>query len=210
MRFMTEKGEKGIEIITKKFGIIKGMNLFKQVLSLPEEEAELFLKEKGLENWKDFFFPEATRPVYLVFTGDLPRKMYWIYYFGSWDFQNKEGVHYAMTRFLCKGEEKLACNNKTTVEDGRIFYRRKYIPLERRIFLDLKEGQIREQMFYKNSRFLFEGVKMPDRLTVGFLLEKQLLDTSLNRMFILHTYNRRLFEPVYISFPQVSIWKLKI
>lgn len=210
MRFMTEKGEKGVEIITKKFGIIKGMNLFKQVLSLPEDEADAFLEEKGLKDWKDFFFPKATRPVYVMFTGDLPRKMYWIYYFGSWDFQNKEGSHHAMIRFLCKGEEKLVCNNETAVEDGRIFYRRKYIPLERRIFLNLKERQIREEMFYKNSRFLFEGLKMPDGLTIGFLLEKPLLNTFLNRMFILHVYNRELFEPVYVSFPQVSIWKLKI
>jgi dolichyl-diphosphooligosaccharide--protein glycosyltransferase len=207
---MTEKGEKGIEIITKKFGIIKGMNLFKQVLSLPEEEAEVFLEEKGLKNWKDFFFPEATCPVYVMFTGDLPRKMSWIYYFGSWDFQNKRGIHCAMIRFLCKGKEKLVCNNKTIIEKGRIFYAGKYLPLSKKILLDLENGQIREEMFYKNSKFLFEGVKISNGLTVGFLLERPLLNTSFNRMFILHTYNRKLFEPVYISFPQVSIWKLKI
>ena len=104
MQFYVARGMHGINEFHKASGKDKNtaMELIKKILAAGPADAwaiidELKLKKSPLlattDDWLTFFFPPEQRPVYLFLDMLLPRIAYWWYWFGTWDFDKKEGVH---------------------------------------------------------------------------------------------------------------------
>ncbi len=94
IRFFAVRDLPGLYRISDQFGgLEKAASFLREVFSNPGSVEDI-LKRHGLEDqsfWVGFLFPKE--PTYLYLSNDFAGKAFWWYYFGTWNFDLKEGVH---------------------------------------------------------------------------------------------------------------------
>lgn len=151
-------------------------------------------------------------PVYWVFTGDLLAKFGWIHYFGSYNFDKKEGIFGKIIAPNCKllSKNLIQCldldNVLIDLNNGLISFSNNILPIKNLYYSDGRE--------IKNEKFFDQGltveiVKNPDNQTGLFILEPPSDETLFNKMFLLREYDKRYFELIYDDFPNMVVYKVK-
>ncbi|MCS7150025.1 MAG: STT3 domain-containing protein [Caldimicrobium sp.] len=157
------------------------------------------------------FDKSLPNPVYWVFTEDLIDKFGWIHYFGSYDFNKKEGQFGKIMAPICRliSPNVIQCPD---LEDAVI---------------DLNIGVIRvkdqivpiKDIYEVDSKVLNKRSHLPQGYTLAFVrvgnqtglfIAEPPSDSSLFfQMFILREYDPKYFELVYDNFPTTVIYKVK-
>jgi undecaprenyl-diphosphooligosaccharide--protein glycosyltransferase len=152
-------------------------------------------------------------PIYVVFTDDLISKFGWVHYFGSYDFNKKEGTFgQIVSPQDCKmiAPNVIQCadldNAILDLTNGIINIKNGTIPIKDFYFHDGKE--LKAQHFFENG-YVVELVRTREGKFGLFLLPPQQADTLFNRMFILRQYDQRYFELVHDNFPISVIYRVK-
>jgi len=152
-------------------------------------------------------------PIYVVFTDDLISKFGWIHYFGSYDFNKKEGTFgQIITPQDCKilAPNLIQCadldNAVLDLTNGIINIKNGTAPIKDFYFHDGKE--LKAKHFFENG-YVVELVRTLDGKLGLFLLPPQQAETLFNRMFILRQYDPRYFELVYDNFPTSVVYRVK-
>jgi asparagine N-glycosylation enzyme membrane subunit Stt3 len=94
MRFFAAHPEGDLDILTSRFGDFpKAISFLTEILGNPGDFDHL-LGKHGLSDppfWRQYLFPETETLLYVDYlTLD---KSYWWYYYGTWDFERREGTH---------------------------------------------------------------------------------------------------------------------
>ncbi|QER42030.1 hypothetical protein F1847_04440 [Thermodesulfobacterium sp. TA1] len=158
------------------------------------------------------FAEELKNPVYWVFTEDLIAKFGWIHYFGSYDFDKKQGIHgniIVPERCTMIADNILDCQDigaKLDLNSGVISTDRQSVPIKKLIVKDPK-GMI-EKRFFENG-IIVEIVKFKENHAAVFILNPMVADTLFNKMYILRDYNPDYFELILDDFPHMVVYRVK-
>ena len=188
-----------------------------------------FLAEKGLKGLKDLleesgkgaeevvaeilagkYARRLSRPVYWVFTPDLPPKFGWIHYFGSWDFKQRKGT-FGFVRPIegCRPEGKnlLVCKGANLdLERGLIIQGARAVKLKE--ILIRNEDRLFRRSFH--SRGLILEVVQEKGRSYFYLTDEKNLASNFNQMYILRRYDPRYFQLVWDDFPTMVIYKVRL
>jgi len=155
------------------------------------------------------FSKPIKNPIYWVFTEDEIGKFMWINYFGTWNFNLKEGVRAPIfTLRGCKVRRKnfVVCNgNILDLQKGLVVNRRRAIPLKA-LVIKKEDGTIHEKSYREKGIYL-EVVKGRGKSFL-FILGEQPFRSMFNQMYILRNYNKKYFELVYDNFPTMVVYKV--
>ncbi len=151
-------------------------------------------------------------PIYWVFTEDLIGKFGWIHYFGSYDFDKKEGIFGRIIAPTCKlvSPNIIQCpelnNALIDLNNGLINLGNQSLPIKIFHFFDGKD--LKSKKFFDQG-LVVEIVRGSNNQTGLFILEPPSDETLFNEMFILRKYDPRFFELVYDNFPHMVIYRVK-
>ncbi len=101
MIFFSTRGLSGVRQFSQANGLSATHTLkaLKAILSGGPDGCEEKAWELGLNrvpgdaSWRDFFYPDPPRPVYLFLDQLLLNTAYWWYWFGTWDPEIRDGIH---------------------------------------------------------------------------------------------------------------------
>ncbi len=154
---------------------------------------------------------EIKTPVYWVFTMDLFGKFAWIHYFGSYNFDTKEGK---FGRIIAPAQCKILTENFIECDNGRLS-----IDLNSGIITDsngistinyfyfkTQEKFIQKKFFEKG--YIIEVVRGKEGGQV-FIIDPDVFKTLFNQMYILRNYDPKYFELILDDFPYMVIYKVK-
>lgn len=150
-------------------------------------------------------------PTYLVFTEDLVGKFAWIHYFGSYDFEKKEGKFgpiIAPTYCEIVTKNVLDCKDIKTIIDlnnGILTTPTGSIPISL-FYLKTPEKTFQTKFF--ESGYVVEIIKTKNTGNV-FIFEPAIFETLFNQMYILRKYDTRYFELILDDFPHAVVYKVK-
>lgn len=166
-----------------------------------------------MENIRNSLYQKPLKnPVYWVFTGDLIAKFGWIHYFGSYDFDKKEGIFGKIIAPNCKllSANLIQCpdlgNALIDLNNGLISFSNNSLPIKTFYYSDGRE--LKSKKFFDQG-LTVEIVKTPNNQTGLFILEPPSDETLFNEMFILRKYDSRYFELLYDDFPNMVVYKVK-
>jgi len=156
----------------------------------------------------------SQRPVYVLFTGDLINKFYWISYFGTWDFEKKRGTHLTVSMLGCKpiSRFKLACTGNVNIDFRKGFVifnaQKKEIPLMAYV-LRTKNDKRTYVIPGRSEGLILENVyTFVPKNSLYFLINKQTYNAIFNRLFILREYPQN-FSLVDEKFPFYVLYGAK-
>ncbi len=167
---------------------------------------ELFEKVKSGE-----YFKNLNTPIYWVFTEDLVSKFAWIHYFGSYNFEKKEGKFGPIiTPTYCEivTRNVLDCKDINIIIDlnnGLLTTPARSIPIS--LFYLKTPEKVFQKNFFENG-YVVEIVKTKYTGRV-FIFEPSIFETLFNQMYILRKYDPRYFELVLDDFPHAVVYKVK-
>lgn len=159
-----------------------------------------------------YFSKDIKHPVYWVFTEDLIPKFAWIHYFGSYDFDKKQGIHgniIAPEKCSMTTANVLDCQDigaKLDLNVGVVTAGNQSIPIRKLVVKDPK-GMI-EKKFFENG-VIVEIVKFKENHAALFILNPMLAETLFNKMYLLRSYDPAYFELVLDDFPHMVVYKVK-
>jgi hypothetical protein len=193
------------------------MEKMKQILAAGPADARAIINDLKLkkipncettDDWLAFFFPPKQRPVYLFLDMLLPRIAYWWYWFGTWDFDKKEGIHpyyqiftgLQMQNNIISGSKGLNVNVLTgnIQADGQTFQ------LSQLGIQTNKE--FNEKKYAATSKYCFDYIE-PGRF--GVLMDENIAQTVFNKLYIRRSFDRNYFRPVQISGMIFQLWEVK-
>ncbi len=151
-------------------------------------------------------------PIYWVFTDDLISKFGWIYYFGSYDFDKREGIFGKIIAPTCKiiASNLIQCPELQDaiidLNNGIISVKNASVPLKNFYYYDGKT--LTEKKFFEQG-YTIEIVKTASNQTGLFLVEPPADNSLFNQMFLLRKYDPKYFELVYDNFPHAVIYRVK-
>lgn len=151
-------------------------------------------------------------PIYWVFTDDLISKFGWIYYFGSYDFDKREGIFGKIIAPTCKiiASNLIQCpelqDATIDLNNGIISVKNASVPLKNFYYYDGKT--LTEKKFFEQG-YTIEIVKTASNQTGLFLVEPPADNSLFNQMFLLRKYDPKYFELVYDDFPNAVIYRVK-
>jgi dolichyl-diphosphooligosaccharide--protein glycosyltransferase len=151
-------------------------------------------------------------PIYWVFTDDLISKFGWIYYFGSYDFDKREGIFGKIIAPTCKiiASNLIQCpelqDATIDLNNGIISVKNASVPLKNFYYYDGKT--LTEKKFFEQG-YTIEIVKTASNQTGLFLVEPPADNSLFNQMFLLRKYDPKYFELVYDNFPHAVIYRVK-
>ncbi len=192
-----------ITSFVSNYGLTGLANLLKEGLTAKEVMENI---RKGL------YQKPLKQPVYWVFTGDLIAKFGWIHYFGSYDFDKKEGLFGKIIAPNCRiiSANLIQCpdvgNALIDLNNGLINFSNNSLPIKNFYYSDGRD--IKSKRFFDQG-LTVEIVKTPDNQTGLFILEPPSDETLFNEMFILRKYDSRYFELVYDDFPNMVVYRVK-
>ena len=200
-------------------------NTIMSISSVGVETLEYLRKEKKepieriVENVKKGkFIKDIKNPVYFLFTYDQLAKMYWIYYFGSWDFNERTGKHKNIGSLIgCKNKNPyiLTCFNGGTEVDlkkGVIVTKNPVLNIkkERKLKFIVLKGDGEYHLVRKNDKGLvLEIVNGKNGRTIFLLMDEDTFNTMFNKMFVLRDYDKKYFELVRDNFPTAVLYRVK-
>jgi dolichyl-diphosphooligosaccharide--protein glycosyltransferase len=219
MQFYVARGMAGINQFHKATGKDKNtaMEEVKKILAAGPDEARAIIDELKLKNtplckstndWLSFFYPPEHRPVYLFLDLLLSRIAYWWYWFGTWDFDKKTGVHPYYQLFTGLGMQNDAISGdkglNINVLTGAIKAEGKSFQLSQLGIQTTRE--FIEKQYAAPSTYCFDYIE-PARL--GVLMDENIAQTVFHKLYIRRKYDRNYFKPVQISGMIFQLWEVK-
>jgi dolichyl-diphosphooligosaccharide--protein glycosyltransferase len=210
MHFYVARGPRGLaELFKAAGGPARGMALLESVLGAGPDDAEPLIAGSGLApagQWREFFFPRQTRPIYLLLDLRLARTTYWWYWFGTWNVESRSGRHAKFT--LLRGlrlEDGHILGPQVDIdpEQGRARYRGKSYRLGQCLITG--HGGVRRVVDQRDGGLSF--VFRQDE-GVGALMEPAFAGTVFNTLFMRSDANSRYFTRVAERYPYYQIWKV--
>ncbi len=219
MRFFTERGGAGVRKVYAALGGNKaaGFRLIQAVMRAgPDSASEIFAglaptnpAFKQSEHWNAFFFPQASRPLYLVLDRDMEALSYWWFWYGSWDLASQSGVH-PLTPMRIPGVGDLGENQLgagkfwVDIATGAGKLQNKPISIA-----SLSQAQGREVTIRK-----YAGRPESPALTVydggrAVLYDHWLGDSLFGQLFFQTAAQTAYFSPVLIDFGVFQLWRVQ-
>ena len=219
MHFYVVRGMQGINQYVEAAGGNKNTatELMKKILAAGPADARKLIDDAKLrqnqqcsttDDWLAFFFPAEQRPVYLFLDALLPRIAYWWYWFATWDFDKKDGIHPNYQAFvglqmkdgIISDGKGLNVNSLT----GEIQAEGQAFQLERLRIQTNKDFD--ERPYSTKSKYCFDFIE-PGRY--GVLMDKSIAETVFNKLFIRRNFDKNYFMPVQISGMIYQLWEVK-
>jgi len=201
----------GFNRLAKEFGQERAIKILKAVLSAPPDKQKKILKKMNLDpdKWETFFFPKKTRKIYLVLDKTLPEKAYWWYYFGSWDMRKKEGTHPTVLSIKdCEIDNYKNISPdglRIKIKTGPPGYRGKSFFVKELVTYNSKTDQMYKKHLFRENGLVFEII-LPSKM--GFLVSEDFYKSIFNKLFILNSYHKELFKPVFIKHMFIQVWEV--
>ncbi|MBC7118473.1 STT3 domain-containing protein [Methanothermobacter tenebrarum] len=210
------------------------VKILTETLGVPKDEArEIMMKKYKLtaeqaDNVLRYSHPDKKKPFVLILSSDMLGKAAWWSYFGSWNFDKKEGEHYAYYTSLAASKPEVADGNVTrivTVNDPSglvgVLIEKKANETNATIVvvgangtsekikphrLMLIEGNqlVKNEIVDKNSPFgLLVVGSEGSYMTV--IMDKKLEDSMFTKLFLLGGFNQTSFKLLHQE-PGVLVW----
>jgi len=218
MNFYVTHGKTGMRRIYRQFNNSpeKGLSFIKSVLKNGPEAGRRLIEEAGLktdgalnstDEWLKFFFPQKTRPIFLVCDNLLNRTAYWWYWFGTWDIAASSGTHprfkpcerITVDKKSIRGSKGLAINRG----DGIYRQNNRSIPLDRIIAHSRTGSQTLNTYNRSGMRFEFNRLHRN-----GAIMDAEISESVFSRLFIRMQPDWTYFKPVINSPPFFQLWEV--
>lgn len=155
-------------------------------------------------------------PVYWIFTQDMISKFGWIQYFGSFNFERKEGVFGSIFTTLCRGKssdrvDHLECAN---LPGDFVLDTERGIIRQGGQTAQLKEIFIREgnrgikRSYHERGLYVFLN-RFSDSEMLLAIAQPHSAETLFYKMFFLKEYDSQYFELVHDAFPVMVIYRVR-
>ncbi|MGB4641805.1 MAG: STT3 domain-containing protein [Methanothermobacter tenebrarum] len=209
------------------------VKILTETLGLPRDDArEVMINKYKLtgaqaDNVLKYSHPDKKKPFVLILSSDMLAKAAWWSYFGSWDFDKKEGEHYAYYTSLVASKPEVAGNvtrivtvndpsgmvgvliekmanetNATIVLMGANGTSEKIKP--HRLILIEGNQLVKNEIVDENSPFGLLVVGSEDSyMTV--IMDKKLEDSMFTKLFLLGGFNQTSFKLLHQE-PGVLVW----
>ena len=223
MQFYAARGSKGMERI---YGLFSGdhanaLTFLQKTLAVGPEDAPKIIQDFAVEQAPgkymlddpellDFLFPPDPKPIYLFLDWRLTITSYWWYWFGSWDFAKKDGIHpvFDLTTAVSVKEGQIAGRNRrgtlsADMRTGSLNIGESNVPLADISFYDL-DGTAKKASYGKKGLSL--EVSGPNR--VAALVDSSMAESVFNRLYIRQQYDKRYFRQVLQDFPAWQLWEV--
>ncbi|ADP76980.1 Oligosaccharyl transferase STT3 subunit [Methanothermus fervidus DSM 2088] len=217
----THDTAKTVEILDKTLGVPKSeaRNIMINEYKLTPQQADTILQ---------YTHPDKKRPFVLVCSSDMIPKAAWWSYFGSWNFETKNGTHYfyhisqqvsppqkekdktviytinevMQNQMICTKIEKKANEINATILMGTKGNLNEVKPHK----LVIIEGNrvVKNEIVDKDSNYGLVVIGQGGSY-VTIVMDKQLEDSVFTKLFILGGFNQTTFKYLH-SEPGVSIW----
>ncbi len=209
------------------------VKILTETLGLPRDDARKIMIDKykltaaQADNVLKYSHPDKKKPFVLILSSDMLGKAAWWSYFGSWDFDKKEGEHYAYYTSLAASKPEVSGNvtrivtvndpsgmvgvliekkandtNATIVVMGANGTSEKIKP--HRLILVEGNQLVKNEIVDKNSPFgLFVVGSEGSYMTV--IMDKKLEDSMFTKLFLLGGFNQTSFKLLHQE-PGVLVW----
>ncbi len=151
------------------------------------------------------------RPVYWVFTQDMPPKYGWIGYFGSWNFELKKGKFGGVQDLNpCRklSATSIACKNAVIeFEKGFIELGFRRLPIKE-VILRNKEGRLIKKSYAQRGVIVEMVDSKYGRLV--YAVSENSFSSNFNVMYVLRVYDSRFFELVLDDFPFMVVYRARL
>jgi dolichyl-diphosphooligosaccharide--protein glycosyltransferase len=211
MRFYATRGPGGLEkLFAAMQSPAKAMALTKEVLSAGPAAATGAIERAGLapvQEWHAFFFPPATRDIYLFLDLRLARTTYWWYWFGTWDPDKRDGIH-PVFKWLPNGRREgdtiQAEAFNVDLKQGTITIGQAAYPLAA---AHIQDGQTWNEQRYTNGKGLIFTYHAPTRS--GALMDRTFADSLFSQLYIYQKANPDFFSLHAENYPYFQIWRVQ-
>lgn len=210
MRFYSVQGISGlVRLFTAMHSTSDGMQVLKAVLSAQGRAVDRIIDEAGLaplDEWRNFFFPESSRDLYLFVDFRLARTVYWWHWFGTWDVTRREGVHPQFKLIVnCRRKGDIVAGGGMVVDlqKGQATLQNKGLGFESALIYD---GNAWRRLDYgRNTGMLY--IYDP-RYRIAAITEKAFAETIFFQLYFLEQPDPAYFSLVAKNFPYYQIWKV--
>ena len=218
MHFYVTHGKDGIRKFYDAVGnSSKGLKKLKEILDAGPANAREIIDSLNLntsselestEDWLEFFFPENTRPVYILVDSLLTKIAYWWFWFGTWDIDKQEGIHPSFNLYYnIKRSNNIISNNSGLKIDSQngILYSRDIGRYQLSHISQITNNKLNKKEFDINSRLGFEYI---ESYRFGALCDNNISESVFNKLFIRHSYQKDYFKPIRLRAPYYQIWEV--
>ena len=211
MRFYCAQGIGGMEkLFASVQGGAKGMALIKEVLMSTPDQAEAHISKAGLEpvaKWRQFFFPDTSKPLYLYLDLRLARTTHWWYWFGMWDVENRSGVHPDF-QFITN------CRLRRDLISGRGFsidVRQGIVAMKGRSIL-LKTTYLREGKTWNRVDYAHEEgfiLTYDPKTRIATIMDEDFAASVFSQLYIFKQPDTEIFQLAAENYPYYQVWKIR-
>jgi dolichyl-diphosphooligosaccharide--protein glycosyltransferase len=225
IHFYVSRGQKGMAQVYRAFDnqYSKAMQFLLKILSGDAEQAGQVIKNSGafqgisgansdLPNSIAFYFPPNKKPVYLFLDWRLTITSYWWFWFGSWDFDKREGIHPGFELFQNIGIQNnqimgrgMRSGLQADLKTGIVKLGNKHLPMARIAFFE-PDGKVKVAQYKKNSGLSLE-VSAVSRCAA--LVDPAIGNSVFNKLYLRRQYDPKYFELVDEKFPAWQLWKVQ-
>ncbi|MBF0518113.1 MAG: hypothetical protein HQK92_00120 [Nitrospirae bacterium] len=137
--------------------------------------------------------------VYVLFSNDMIYTFNAVTNIGNWDFDAKAREYKKPIKFL----KEITVESSTGILNGNI-------PLKSILTVD--NGQIKDTQTFINNPYgqYLEIIKSGQTVLYMLLMDEETYQSNFNKMFILGTFDKNLFEEIYNDFPNVRLYKANL
>ncbi|MGV1100365.1 STT3 domain-containing protein [Thiovibrio sp. JS02] len=219
MQFYVSRGLRGIKKVYALFdnNQARGIEFIKEIMAAGPEGARGLLDKyqfslpgqfQSTDDWLRFFFPAASRPLYLFLDHRMMRASWWWYWFANWDFEKKESRHpfyniylnVSISAEMVRGLGGIQVNLKT----GHLQQGNEGVDL---LSVHINDGENVISHSYDNGTKGFFHVNVPGKFAV--LQNHDMVDTLGNRLYVLAENDQVYFRPVILRSPIFQLWEVR-
>lgn len=174
----------------------RAVSFLKEVLAKPEE-IDSILGRYGLQDpdaWDEYLFPK--HEAYIFIAHDLVDKAYWWYYFGSWDFSRRDGVH-PQVMLLDSADVEID-------EEGILMSGDFEIDLD--TVVDLGESEVTVRKLARKNKPSAVRIKGMPQL---YVMDTILLDSLAMRLLFRDPTTTQGFSPIFYHPHVGGVWRVE-
>lgn len=210
MHFYIKRGDRGMDLLLEQFGDWDQVFQFIDEMYQRGPEASLLhlrnLRLTPLIGWYKYMFPRQSLPLYLYLDGEMTKTAYWWYWYGTWNYAKREGIHPTVRGFAglrssadAISAPGLAIDRESgiLVADDMQTTLSRVVDISKKMMVarDYPGGSDLQFEFYHPARF-------------GLLHSTGFGDSLFNQLFIRQMYDPASFRPVVLASPVLQVWEV--
>ncbi len=209
MHFYVKRGDQGMDRLLEQFGGWDQVFQFiDEIYRLGPEASLLHLRNLRLHplvGWYKYMFPRDSRPLYLYLDGEMMKTAYWWYWYGTWNYAHREGIHPTVRMFagLRSAKDSIKAPGLTIDREKGILVADDMQTTLSRV-LDISQKMMVARDYPDGSDLQFDFFH-PARF--GLLHSSEFGDSLFNQLFIRQTYDPASFKPVVLASPVLQVWE---